>query len=513
MLLRHEYFFTFYMFGSLMSNLTAWRYGIMCKSEDNFYMVNKSGKEHGEHENYDGDKVVRSRAEILKIRNQDNFQPLVEIKEADLKRLLKFGLADSHRNLQDRQQLSKNRPTLTELANLRLQAETRAVNDTLVADTFGNSAAGHGVEAIDASEIEAAGNAAATVMPLNPAMYAASAPPAASRLTSANVATAQEQGTMLNYGSQVALKQVEPKQAVPQQTSRRSPVAASHAGGGKRKYIYIISALVLCITAIIVFLAIRHFYGRNEEMNFSKRLAKYEAALIASARETGVWPSVTAAQLFIEAGDGPNKLADDDNNGFGLKWHDNMARRHRNQAWPVTYQTQEYLDGQYVTIDDLFAKFAHFEIGIWEHDRIWWNGYHEEARQVLMDLDNGTREQFIEAILHYATAPEYRDAIRKVIKEQNLDYLDAKAFPDGKRLQAGFADMAVSEFETKLAAAKQNATNAAGDASAETAPDLAELQAEAEAEYFISRGTYPDDGNNAKDLADTKLATLFKDGK
>lgn len=219
--------------------------------------------------------------------------------------------------------------------------------------------------------------------------------------------------------------------------------------GGKRVWLIplIISLLLLLLIAGLLLL---RRYRQETPMNFQKRLSKYERSLVAAARETGVWPSVTAAQLYIEAGDGPNKLADSDNNGFGLKWHDNMARRHRNAAWPVTYETKEYIDGEYVTIDDLFGKFANFEIGIFEHDRIWWNGYHEEAREVLMNLADGTREQFIAAILHYATDPSYRAAITKVIKEQKLDYLDKLAFPDGKRLRAGFPDLQRREEQEAL---------------------------------------------------------------
>lgn len=274
----------------------------------------------------------------------------------------------------------------------------------------------------------------------------------------------------------------------------------------QRLYSLLLIVISILLAAGGIFLFSKYRQSK-EPMNFAKRLAKYESALIASARETGVWPSVTAAQLLIEAGDGPNKLADTDNNGFGLKWHDNMARRHRNQAWPVTYQTQEYLNGQYVTIDDLFAKFANFEIGIWEHDRIWWNGYHEEARAVLMDLANGTRDDFVAAVLHYATAPDYRDVLLRVIKERNLDYLDELAFPNGQRLQAGFADMAENAAEEVLSAVQTSSSEQEGEAVSEA--DLKELANAARAKFFIKIGAYPDDGRNVKDLENSNMADLY----
>lgn len=308
----------------------------------------------------------------------------------------------------------------------------------------------------------------------------------------------------------------------------------------KKKLAYSLLAISLLTLLVVIGLVLWQRQKKPVEMNFKLRLQKYEKSLIAAARESGVWPSVTAAQLYIEAGDGPNKLADLDNNGFGLKWHDNMARRHRNKAWPVTYQTKEYIDGKYVTIDDLFGKFANFEIGIFEHDRIWWNGYHEEARQVLMDLEHGKRADFINGILHYATAPEYRDAIKKVIKEQQLDYLDDLAFPNGRRLQAGFPDLqkkaneeaikaAVSELRTeKDVKSQNNLSNQAKDSKSNqrqakdsnkeeqlTEADLSSEQRKTALEtvkekMFKTLGTYPNDGYNVSDLENENLQTALK---
>ena len=67
----------------------------------------------------------------------------------------------------------------------------------------------------------------------------------------------------------------------------------------------------------------------------------------------GILPSITAAQAILESGWGRSELAKVPNNNlFGIKdsedWHGEI----------VTVPTQEYLNGDYITVNAAFRKYA-----------------------------------------------------------------------------------------------------------------------------------------------------------
>lgn len=83
---------------------------------------------------------------------------------------------------------------------------------------------------------------------------------------------------------------------------------------------------------------------------------KYKKDIVASARKTGVWASVTAAQLLVESGSGElSELASKDNNLFGIKWSKYHADRYPG-AKPVSYQTNEDYGNGTVSITDEFTS-------------------------------------------------------------------------------------------------------------------------------------------------------------
>lgn len=464
-------------------------------------MSNEPAKEDKNSNKVNSSPTLPQATDAVKVRNKDDFQPLVDIKEPSLINLLKFSQIDEKRRQSEWQ---ANYGQTNAAANL---TEPKAL--------------GRGIEHLPENSPKA------STFPFS----------AISKAAQTNMKTSfNKLEDKLAHDFSKAPQAISKNPANSKlQTSPRTKVRRRQSKKARIAYSFLAFSVVLLLAVIgVVIWQQKH---KPVEMNFQLRLKKYEKSIIASARETGVWPSVTAAQLYIEAGDGPNKLADLDNNGFGLKWHDNMARRHRNLAWPVTYETKEYIDGEYVTIDDLFGKFANFEIGLFEHDRIWWNGYHEEARQALMNLETGTRDEFISAILHYATDPSYRAAITKVIQEQKLDYLDELAFPNGKRLQAGFLDLqtraekeAIQEAVDKLKEEKAKELEQAKkeqpkndkpkapetEANKElTEADLTSEQKQAaldsvKEKMFRSLGSYPDDGYNVRDLKNENLQTALK---
>ena len=76
----------------------------------------------------------------------------------------------------------------------------------------------------------------------------------------------------------------------------------------------------------------------------------------------GILPSITAAQAILESGWGSSELAKAPNNNlFGIKdsedWHGEI----------VTVPTQEYLNGDYITVNAAFRKYASWNDSVVDH--------------------------------------------------------------------------------------------------------------------------------------------------
>lgn len=162
-------------------------------------------------------------------------------------------------------------------------------------------------------------------------------------------------------------------------------------------------------------------------------IEEHKRDIIASARRTGVWPSVTAGQLILESGNPMSDLATVDNNFFGIKWSDSFADKYPG-AYPVSYSTQECYDGVTVTIVADFAHFPRPADGITEHSIIWWNGCYQPELDILYDLDS-TMDEFLQEMGNgpYATAENYYQSVRDVIDSFDLEELDKIAYPDGRK--------------------------------------------------------------------------------
>ena len=159
-----------------------------------------------------------------------------------------------------------------------------------------------------------------------------------------------------------------------------------------------------------------------EKLTSLEAIEKYKSEIISSARKTGVWASVTAAQLILESGSGEmSGLATKDNNFFGIKWADKFESRYPG-SYPVKYPTTEYYDG---VAHKVLADFTHFPSpadGITEHSIIWWNGNYAPELKILYDLDS-SMDEFLKEMGDgpYATDPAYYTKLRNVIDKNNLE--------------------------------------------------------------------------------------------
>lgn len=175
-------------------------------------------------------------------------------------------------------------------------------------------------------------------------------------------------------------------------------------------------------------------------------IEQYKVDIISSSRKTGVWASVTAAQLILESGNPMSDLATKDNNFFGIKWAESYKTKYPG-SYPVDYGTLEDYGGGEQSVVDAFAHFPTVSDGITEHSVIWWNGCYEPEIKILENL-NSTMDQFLREVGNgpYATDKNYYSKLRRVIDDYDLEKLDKIAFPEGRKF-CGFGDRNVGEFK------------------------------------------------------------------
>ena len=204
------------------------------------------------------------------------------------------------------------------------------------------------------------------------------------------------------------------------------------------------TAILLFIVSSII--SIFAFGITSKAVSPLEAIEKYKKDIISSSRKTGVWASVTAAQLILESGNPMSKLATEDNNFFGIKWSESFKKKYPG-AKPVNYSTNEHQGtGGQVTIKDNFAHFPTVQDGITEHSIIWWNGMYEPELKILENL-NSTMDEFLREMGNgpYATDVDYYGKLRKVINDNKLEELDKLAFPEGRKF-CGFGDRKVGEY-------------------------------------------------------------------
>ena len=135
----------------------------------------------------------------------------------------------------------------------------------------------------------------------------------------------------------------------------------------------------------------------------------------------GVLPSITAAQAILESGWGSSELAKAPNNNlFGIKdsedWNGEI----------VTVPTQEYVNGDYITVNAAFRKYASWNDSVVDHAKFFtsteWrkNNY----RKVVNETDYRIAAQELKNA-GYATDPSYAGKLISLIEAYKLYEWDA----------------------------------------------------------------------------------------
>lgn len=125
-------------------------------------------------------------------------------------------------------------------------------------------------------------------------------------------------------------------------------------------------------------------------------------------QETHLFASITIAQAILESDWGRSDLATEANNLFGIKG------RHNNQS--SVMPTDEYVDGERITIDDTFKKYETIQESMVDHmDFLKGASYQsiqtsKNYREAAMALQDGG----------YATDPDYAAKLIALIEEFKL---------------------------------------------------------------------------------------------
>ena len=151
------------------------------------------------------------------------------------------------------------------------------------------------------------------------------------------------------------------------------------------------------------------------DQNQSQFLSAIKQGAMDGAKE-GVLPSITAAQAILESGWGSSELAMAPNNNlFGIKdsedWNGEI----------VTVPTQEYVNGDYITVNAAFRKYTSWNDSVVDHAKFFtsteWrkNNY----RKVVNETDYRIAAQELKNA-GYATDPSYAGKLISLIEAYKL---------------------------------------------------------------------------------------------
>lgn len=159
-------------------------------------------------------------------------------------------------------------------------------------------------------------------------------------------------------------------------------------------------------------------------------VAKVGPLFTADQKKTGVLASVSMAQFILESAYGKSELAQNANNCFGMKSR-LSGNTWSGSAWDGSSylkKTQEYTNGQYITVTASFRKYPCVEDSIADHSAY------------LLGAMNGSKKRYdglkgmtnyraaIQLIKDggYATSPTYVDNLCNVIEKWNLTKYDCE---------------------------------------------------------------------------------------
>ncbi|WP_462399484.1 LysM peptidoglycan-binding domain-containing protein [Lacticaseibacillus pantheris] len=195
-------------------------------------------------------------------------------------------------------------------------------------------------------------------------------------------------------------------------TTAKSSAVATYATTGVSQEVVAISATTATSTTVSqpVF---------SSTASLQAFIESIEDGAIAGWSEYGVLPSVTAAQAILESGWGKSSLSTLAHNLFGIK---------ADASWTgsyVTYPTQEYVNGAYVTVNAKFREYATNSDSVQDH-----GAFLVENSRYSNIIGNTDYASVVNDLQSdgYATDPAYASSLLSIIQQYKLTALDTIAF-------------------------------------------------------------------------------------
>ncbi len=135
-------------------------------------------------------------------------------------------------------------------------------------------------------------------------------------------------------------------------------------------------------------------------------------------RKHHVFSSITLAQAALESDWGRSKLSSKYNNLFGVK---------SSQSNSVLLTTQEYVNGQWITVKARFATYDSWDDSVRAHTQLFLNGTKWDKEHYRPVLEASDYRQAAQALQDrgYATDPGYAQKLISLIEEYDLNQYDS----------------------------------------------------------------------------------------
>lgn len=166
-----------------------------------------------------------------------------------------------------------------------------------------------------------------------------------------------------------------------------------------------------------------------KDMSVEEVIEAVAPLFTADMQESGILASVSLAQFILESGYGKSELIQNANNGFGMK--ENLSgNTWSGSTWEEgsVYEkmTQEFVDGQYITVVSAFRKYDCLEDSIADHSAYLIGAKKGNANRYEGIVGERDYREAITIIKNggYATSPTYITRICELIEQYDLTRYD-----------------------------------------------------------------------------------------
>ncbi|EOH82764.1 glucosaminidase domain-containing protein [Enterococcus malodoratus] len=152
----------------------------------------------------------------------------------------------------------------------------------------------------------------------------------------------------------------------------------------------------------------------SQTQNQSAFIEQLGASAMQVSSSNDLYASIMVAQALVETGFGSSQLSSAPYyNLFGVKEY--------NGGPSVTMSTQEYLDGQWVTMNEPFAVYSSYSESFQAHANLLTGSYYAGARK---SHTNSYQDAAVYLTGRYATDPSYASKLISLIQSYNLTRFD-----------------------------------------------------------------------------------------